>query len=97
VKPSPCRTGRRLQFDGVAVAQAKPILQIAVAHEHRVVLVSGDRGVAQAPFEFVHLGLHREKVGEGLSRFAEDGPPGVVQSVLRQVANGQRRRLQDRP
>ena len=75
--------------------QPEAILQIAVAVQHRLVLGFGNRRVAEPLLERVHLGLHREQLAEGARRFVEDRAAGVGEAVLRQVADGQRRRLED--
>ena len=75
--------------------QAEAILQIAVAVQHRVVLGFRNRRVAEPPLERVHLGLDREQLAECARRFVEHGAAGVGQPVLRQVADGQRRRFED--
>ncbi len=63
--------------------------------QHRVVLGFGNRRVAEPILERVHLRLHRDQVGEGARRLFEDGVTRVGQAVLRQVADGQRGRLED--
>ena len=68
----PAEHGRDLQVDAVAVAQAEAILQIAVAVEHRVVLLLRDRRVAEARLDVVHLRLHLEQRLEGGARLLED-------------------------
>ena len=88
--------GRGLQLDRIAVTEAEAILEVAVAAEHRSVFRLGDGRVAQAVLEDVHLRLHREQIGEGAARFFEHRLAGVVEAVLRQVADRQRRRLEDR-
>ena len=86
---------RGLQLDGITVAQPEPVLQVAVALEHGAVLGFGNRRIAQPLFERVHLRLHREEFGERTARLIEDRTTGVRQAVLRQVADRQRRRLQN--
>ena len=54
----------------------------------------GNRRVAEPLLERVHLGLHRQQLAEGAGRFVEHRAAGVVEAVLRQVADGQRRRLE---
>ena len=41
----------------------------------------------------MHLGLHCQQIGKRRARFVEDRVPGVREAVLRQIADGQRRRL----
>ena len=96
LEPEALQHGRRLQLDAVAVAESEPILQVAVAREHRVVLGLGDRRVAQPLLELVHLGLHRQQLGERAAGLLEDRAARVRQAVLRQVADGQRGGLEDR-
>jgi hypothetical protein len=96
LEPEALQHRRRLQLDAVAVVHAEGVLQIAVAMEHPVVLRRRDRVVAQPLLERVHLGLHREQLAERGRRLLEYGPTGVRQAVLRQVADGQRGRRQDR-
>ena len=55
----------------------------------------GDRRVAEPLLERVHLGLHGEQLPNALRRFVEDRAAGVGEAVLRQVADGQRGRLED--
>ena len=88
--------GRGFQLDAVPVVDAEAVLQIAVAVQHRVVLGLRNRLVAEPPLERVHLRLHRQQLAEGAGRFVEHRPAGVVEAVLRQVADRQRRRLEDR-
>src|SRR5499427_10137477 len=88
--------GGGLELDGVAVTVPERVLQIAVAREHRVVFGLGDRGVAQTLFESVHVGLYREQVAERAGRFVDERAPAVREAVLREVADRQRRRSEDR-
>ena len=87
---------RRFQVDAVAAAEPEPVLEIAVARQHRIVLRLRDRLVAQPRLERVHLVLHGDQVAEGAAGFVEDASSCVRQAVLRQIADGQRRRLQNR-
>ena len=86
---------RRLQLDRVAVAMPEAVLQIAVAREHLVVLGLRDRGVAEPILDVVHLGFHGEQIAEGARRFVEERPAAVREAVLREVADRQRRGLED--
>ena len=70
-EPEAAQHRRHLQLDAVAVAEAEPILQLAVAHEHRLVLVVGHRGVAEPLLERVHLGLHVQQRREREARLFE--------------------------
>ena len=92
-EPLEHRPGAELDF--VPAAQPETILQVAVAREHRVVLGLGDGRVAQPLLERVHFGLDGEQGRERAARFVEHRPAGMGQAVLRQVADGQRRRLED--
>ena len=85
---------RRLQLDAVAVAEPEAILQVAVAMQHRIVLGFRNRRIAELILDGVHLRLHRDQVGERARRLLEDGVTRVTQAVLRQVADGQRVRLE---
>jgi len=87
--------GRRFQLDAVAVVHAEAILQIAVAVQHRVVLGLRNRLVAEPVFQRVHFGFHRQQLAECARRFVEHRTSGVVEAVLRQVADGQSGRLED--
>ena len=81
------KDGRGLQLDAVAVAEAEPVLQLAVALEHRLVLAFGNGRIAEPLFELVHLRLHAEEPFEGAARFLEQRAAGMGQAVLRQVAD----------
>ena len=94
-EPEPVQHGGGLQIDAVPVVEPEAILQVAVAGQHRLVLAFGNRRVAQPLLERVHLGFHREQRAERAGGFLEDGPAGVGQAVLRQIADRQRRRLED--
>ena len=56
----------------------------------------GDGRIAQTLFERVHFAFDRQEFVEGAGGLLEHRAPGVRQAVLRQVADGQRGRLQDR-
>ena len=86
---------RQLQVDAVAVVEPEAILQVAVAGEHRLVLGVGDVRVAEAILELVHLGLDREQRLEGEDRLLVERAAPVNEAVLREVADGQARRLDD--
>ena len=55
-----------------------------------------DRIVAEPRLERVHLLLHGEERAERAAGFLEDRPPRMRQAILRQIPDGERRRLQDR-
>ena len=86
---------RRLELDAVPVVHAEAILQVAVPVEHAVVFRLGNRRIAEARFERVHLGLHREQRAERARSLVEHAAAGVVQPVLRQIADGERGRRED--
>ena len=86
---------RRLEVDAVPLAEPESILEVAVAREHRVVLGFGNRLVAEPFLEAVHLGLHGQEVRKCARRLVEDGPAIVRQAILRQIADGERRRFEN--
>ena len=83
--------GRHPQLDRVAVADPEALLGGAVAFEQRRVGLRRHRLVGQPVLEVVHLGFQVEQRPQRLARLGEDGAAGVLQAVLRQVAEGQRR------
>ena len=87
---------RDAQVHAVAVGEAEAILQLAVADQHRVVLVLRDRRVAKPVLDVVHLGLDVEQRLKRAAGFLEDRAARVRQPVLRQVADRQVGRLDDR-
>src|SRR6185436_1115721 len=86
---------RNPQVHAVALGEPEAILQLAVARQHRVVLVLRNRCVAEPVLDVVHLGFHVEQRLKRAARLFEDRPPRVRQPVLRQIADGQARRLDD--
>ena len=86
-----------LRLDTVAVAMREPFLRLGVAGEQRVVGVAGDRRVRELRFNLAHLRLQREERRKGERRLVAQRPPGVRQSVLRQVADRQAGRPDDLP
>ena len=91
----PAKHRRDLQIDAVALFDAKAILQRAVALEHRLVLCGRHRWVAEPLLDGVHLVLDVEQIGERGARLVEDRSSGVVEAVLRQIADRERRGLDD--
>ena len=89
---------RDLQLDAVAVAAAERVLQLAVAREHRLVLVvAASSSSPSRSSSVVHLRLHVEQRLEREARFFAQRAAAVDQAVLRQVADRQPGRLDDRP
>ncbi len=95
-EPEPLQDGRRLQLDVVAVVQPEAILQLAVAREHRVVLGFGNAGSPRRASSACISAFMASSSPKAMRRLLEHRPPRVGQAVLRQVADGQGRRLEDR-
>ncbi len=91
----PAQHGRDPQVHAVALVEPEAILKFAVAHEHRVVLALRHAGIAKTMFDVFHLALHVEQRLEGSADFFENGAAAVRQPVLRQIADGERRRFDD--
>ena len=88
--------GGDAQVHAVAVGQPEAVLQVRSSGDSMASCsASGTDGVAEAVLDVVHLGLHVEQRLEGAARLLEDRAARVGQAVLRQVADGQARRLDD--
>ena len=96
LEPQPLQDRGGPELDAVTISQTEAILQIAVSMQHRIVLGLGNGRIAEALLERVHFGLDRQQLVERRRRLVEDCSAGVAEPVLRQVADRERRRLQDR-
>ena len=88
--------GGDLQVDAVALEPAEGLLQIAVALQHRAHGPSSECVVAEPLFERGDLVAHVEQRLEGEAGLLDQRAAAVVEAVLRQVADGQPGRLDDR-
>jgi len=86
---------RDAQVHAVALCEPEAILQLAVAREHRVVLVLRDRRITEPVLDVVHLRFHVEERLKRAARFLEHRAARVRQSILREIADGEIRRLDD--
>ena len=89
--------GRDLQLDAVALAPAEFLLQLAVARQHRRVLRLGAVVVAELILERRDLVAHVEQRLEREPRLLPQRAAGVMEAVLREVADRQAGRLDDEP
>ena len=95
-KPEPFEHLRHPQFDAVALFAPEEIGQVVVPHEQTLVFAVRQVRIRQGVFDPVDLRAGLEQRPEGERRLVDQAAPGVVQAVLRQVADGQAGRLDDR-
>ena len=89
----PAQDRRDLEVDAIALATPELVLQLAVAGQHELVLRLRHRVVAQPLFEGGNLVAHVQKGLEGEPSLFAKGAAGVMEPVLRQIANRHSRRL----
>ena len=80
---------RHAQVDAVALLAPEELGEVVVADEQRLVLAVGQRRVGQRVLDAVDLGARLEQRLEGERRLVDERAAGVLEAVLRQVADGQ--------
>ena len=92
VKPEPLEHLRHAQLDAVAFLAAEELGEVVVADEQRLVLAVGQRRIGQRVLDAVDFGARFEQRPERQRGFVDERAPGVLEAVLRQVADRQARR-----
>ena len=91
----PAQNGGDLQIDAEALQPAEGLLQLAVPGEHRGVIRLVGGIVGHLLFERLDLRPHVEERLEGQASFFDERPAAVVQTVLRQIPDGEAGGLDD--
>ena len=87
---------RHAQVDAVAFLAPEEIREVVIPDEQRLVFALGERRVGQVVLDAIDLGLGLEQRREGERRLVEQRAAGMVEPVLRQIADGERRGPDDR-
>ena len=88
---------RHAQVDAVPLLAPEELREVVVADEQRFVLAVGQRRVGQRVFDAIDLGACLEQRAERERRLVDQRAAGVLEAVLRQVADRQPGRLDDGP
>jgi hypothetical protein len=92
-KPEAFEHLRDTQVDAVAFLVTKELRQLVIADEQRLMLSVGQRRIRELVFDARDLGLRVEKRLERQRRLGDERAAGVLESILRQVTDGQLRRF----
>ena len=87
---------RHAQVDAVAFLAPEEIRELVIPDEQRLVFALGERRVGEVVLDAIDLGLGLEQRREGERRLVEQRASGMVEPVLRQIADGERRGADDR-
>ena len=91
-KAQPFEHLRHPQLDAVSFVLPEIVGEIVVLHEQALVLAVGHGRVGQRVLDAIHFRAGFEHRLKGERHLVDDRAPGVDESVLRQVADRERRR-----